>query len=120
MGSAGRERGHERDLLEDRARAQPPQVAGCAASPRSSVDGELHDPGGPERVGRPRLNRPLEEISTLDKPEGSGAVEIDPIPETEELPVSYPKTIATHTAVILVELPSPKLHGAVFVKPRDA
>lgn len=66
------------------------------------------------------LGRPLEEISTLDKPDHSGPVEIDAIPETEDLPVSYPKTIATHTAVILLELPSPKLHGAVFVKPRDA
>jgi len=59
-------------------------------------------------------------ITTTEAPEESG-----PVQTSEGLRVSYPKTIANHTAVILGHLPDgdadadTELCGAIFVKPRD-
>jgi len=61
----------------------------------------------------------IAEITTTEPPEDSGPVQIDVGDESQQLRVSYPKTIANHTAVILGQLPADDLFGAIFVKPRD-
>jgi hypothetical protein len=61
----------------------------------------------------------IAEITTTEPPEDSGPVQIGLGDDSKQLRVSYPKTIANHTAVILGQLPGPALFGAIFVKPRD-